>query len=89
MDVMIGAYGSSILEEGAAHVVYGTNTSAAYQTSFLDLGGAAGGGLDGDDGFTLTGIMMAFPLYAELVRHLVLVDCWTTRVAARRIWHAA
>ena len=67
MDVMIGAYGSSYLEEGAAHIVYGTNTSAAYEASFLDLG-AADGGLDGIDGFTLTGIMMQFPIYAELVR---------------------
>ncbi|CAN0503992.1 unnamed protein product, partial [Ectocarpus sp. 12 AP-2014] len=41
MDVMVGAYGSSHLSEGAAHVVYGTNTSAAYDASFLDLG--AGG----------------------------------------------
>lgn len=64
MDVMIGAYGSSYSEEGAAHVVYGTNTSAAYEASLLDLGG-----LDGMDGFTLTGILMDFPLYAELVRH--------------------
>ncbi|CAM9457361.1 unnamed protein product, partial [Hapterophycus canaliculatus] len=55
MDVMVGAYGSSHLSEGAAHVVYGTNTSAAYDVSFLDLGAGAGGGLDGNDGFTLTG----------------------------------
>lgn len=68
MDVMVGAYGSSHLSEGAAHVVYGTNTSAAYEASFLDLGGGSGGGLDGIDGFTLAGLSMEFPLYAELVR---------------------
>lgn len=72
MDVMIGAYGSSYSEEGAAHVVYGTSTSAAYEASYLDLG-AGGGGLDGIDGFTLTGIMMDFLLYAELVRQSVLI----------------
>lgn len=73
MDVVIGAYGSSYLEGGAAHLVYGTNTSTAYEASFLDLGGGAGGGLDGVDGFTLTGVMMQFPLYAELVRCPVLI----------------
>eukprot|EP00903_Cladosiphon_okamuranus_P018604 g17125.t1 len=75
MDVMIGAYGSSYLEEGAAHVVYGTNTSAAYEASYLDFGAGDGGGLDGVDGFTLTGVMVEFQLYAELLpllleRHL-------------------
>lgn len=78
MDIMVGAYGSSQQEEGAAHVVYGTNTSAAYEASFLDdLGAGGDGGLDGVDGFTLTGIMMDFPLYAELVRHSVLINRWT------------
>lgn len=68
MDVMIGAYGSSHLSEGAAHIVYGTNTSAAYDLSFLDLGTTAGGGLDGDDGFTLSGVTVEIELYAKLVR---------------------
>lgn len=68
MDVIVGAYGSTHLSAGAAHVVYGTNTSAAYEASFLDLGGGSDGGLDGIDGFTLSGVSMEFPLYAELVR---------------------
>lgn len=68
MDVMVGAYGSSHLSEGAAHVVYGTNTSAAYDVSFLDLGAGTGGGLNGDDGFTLAGVMVELELYAKLVR---------------------
>ncbi|CAM9448813.1 unnamed protein product [Scytosiphon promiscuus] len=66
MDVMIGAYGSSYLSEGAAHIVYGTNTSAAYDVSFLDLGASAEGGLDGDDGFTLSGVVVELELYANL-----------------------
>lgn len=68
MDVMVGAYGRSHLSEGAAHVVYGTNTSAAYDASFLDLGAGGGGGLDGVDGFTLSGMSIKIELYAKLVR---------------------
>lgn len=67
MDVMVGAYGSSHLREGAAHVVYGTNTSEAYDASFLDLGAGGGGGMDGVDGFTLTGVSLQMELYAKLV----------------------
>lgn len=67
MDVMVGAYGSSHLSEGAVHVVYGTNTSDAYDASLLDLGGGSGGGLDGVDGFTLTGVSVEIELYAKLV----------------------
>ncbi|CAB1121356.1 unnamed protein product [Ectocarpus sp. CCAP 1310/34] len=67
MDVMVGAYGSSHLSEGAAHVVYGTNTSAAYDSSFLDLGAGDGGGLDGVDGFTLSGMSIEIELYAKLL----------------------
>lgn len=89
MDVMIGAYGSSYSEEGAAHIVYGTNTSLAYEASFLDLG-AEGGGLDGIDGFTLTGIMMEFPIYAELVRYPVLIVRWTSaRFLPDWVWRLA
>lgn len=67
MDVMVGAYGSSYLEKGAAHIVYGTNSSIAYQNSFLDLGAGEGGGLDGVDGFTLQGIRVVGDTYATLV----------------------
>ncbi|CAM9780373.1 unnamed protein product [Ectocarpus sp. 13 AM-2016] len=67
MDVIVGAYGSSHLSEGAAHVVYGTNTSAAYDASFLDLGAGGGGGLDGVDGFTLSGMSIKMELYAKLL----------------------
>ncbi|CAM9630564.1 unnamed protein product [Pylaiella littoralis] len=67
MDAMIGAYGSSHLSEGAAHVVYGTNTSEAYDASFLDLGAGGVGGLDGVDGFTLTGVAVERKLYADLL----------------------
>ena len=67
MDVMVGASGSSYLEKGAAHVVYGTNTSGAYESSFLDLGGSGGAGLNSVDGFTLSGIEMEADIYAKLV----------------------
>lgn len=90
MDVMVGAYGSTHLSEGAAHVVYGTNTSAAYEASFLDLGAGSDGGLDGNDGFTLSGVSMEYTLYAELVRSPVdlevlrKVQCHVRQCASRR-----
>ncbi|CAM9538657.1 unnamed protein product, partial [Laminaria digitata] len=67
MDVMVGAFGDSYLVAGAAHIIYGTNTSAAYNASFLDLGaGGNDGGLDGVDGFTVWGIEMEAEIYATL-----------------------
>lgn len=68
MDVIVAAYGSSYSEDGVAHVVYGTNTSAAYLASYLDLGAGDDGGLDGVDGFTLTGIQVVADIYANEVR---------------------
>lgn len=65
MDVVVAAYGSSEAVVGAAHVVYGTNTSAAYDASFLDLGAGSDGGLDGNDGFTLVGIWMEAEPYSN------------------------
>lgn len=83
MDVIVAAYGSSAVEEGAAHVVYGTNTSTAYHASYLDLGSGGSGGLDGIDGFTLTGIRLEAELYATLVsptcqwsRQMQLLKAW-------------
>ena len=70
MDVMVGAFGNSYVVAGAAHVVYGTNTSAAYNASFLDLGAGGGGGLDATDGFTVWGIEMEAEIYATLVSEL-------------------
>lgn len=68
MDVMIAAYAGDYLEAGAVHIVYGTNTSAAYEASFLDVGVASNGeGLDGNDGITLSGSRMEAVLYATLV----------------------
>ena len=67
MDVMVGAFGKSLTVVGAAHVVYGTSTSAAYNASFLDLGAGDSGGLDGVDGFTVWGIEMEAEIYANLV----------------------
>lgn len=67
MDVIVAAYGSSSLQKGAAHVIYGTNDSAAYHASYLDLGSGGGGGLDGLDGFTLVGIRVEIEIYAKLV----------------------
>lgn len=68
MDVIVAASGSSYLQEGAAHVIYGTNDSAAYQASYLNLGSGGGGGLDGLDGFTLVGIRVEVELYTKLVK---------------------
>lgn len=65
MDVIVAAYGSSEAVAGAVHVVYGTNTSAAYDASFLDLGAGGDGGLDGNDGFTLVGIWMEADPYSN------------------------
>lgn len=67
MDVIVGAFGSSYSVAGAAHVVYGTKSSAAYNASFLDLGAGGNGGLDGFDGFTVWGIEMEADIYATLV----------------------
>ncbi|CAN0109631.1 unnamed protein product, partial [Discosporangium mesarthrocarpum] len=47
-DILVAAYGRSTTARGVAHMVYGTNTSAAYLSSELDLST-----LDGQDGFTM------------------------------------
>lgn len=66
MDVIVAAYGTSEMLVGVAHVVYGTNTSMAYDASYLDLGLGGDGGLDGVDGLTLVGIWMDAEPYAKL-----------------------